>query len=95
MMCKGVAVSLQPCKTGAKVEYEIEFAKLGARYRKVRLERKMVQEDVLGHGFSVRHYQQLESGRPHSLKTFFRVCKMFNMDPEVLIKGIFNVRRSK
>ena len=75
--------------------YEIAFAKLGARYRKLRLERKMVQEDVLGHGFSVRHYQQLESGRPHSLKTFFRVAKMFNIDPEKLIKGIFNVKRPR
>jgi transcriptional regulator with XRE-family HTH domain len=77
------------------VEYEVAFEKLGARYRKVRLERKMVQEDVLAHGFSVRHYQQLESGRPHSLKTFFRVTKMFNIDPEKLIKGVFNARRHK
>jgi transcriptional regulator with XRE-family HTH domain len=82
-------------QAGDKVEYKIAFEKLGERYRKVRLERKMVQEDVLAHGFSVRHYQQLESGRQHSLKTFFRVAKMFNMDPEVLIKGIFNARRSK
>ena len=77
------------------MEYEVAFEKLGARYRKVRLERKMVQEDVLAHGFSVRHYQQLESGRPHSLKTFFRVTKMFNIDPEKLIKGVFNARRHK
>ena len=77
------------------MEYEIAFGKLGVRYRKVRLERKMVQEDVLAHGFSVRHYQQLESGRAHSLKTFFRVAKMFNIDPEKLIKGVFNARRPK
>jgi len=80
---------------GARVEYKIEFGKLGARYRKLRLERKMVQEDVLAHGFSVRHYQQLESGRPHSLKTFFRISKMFNINPQELIKGIFNVRRPR
>jgi len=80
---------------GVMVEYKIEFGKLGVRYRKLRLERKMVQEDVLAHGFSVRHYQQLESGRPHSLKTFFRVSKMFKINPEVLIKGVFNVRGSR
>jgi transcriptional regulator with XRE-family HTH domain len=80
---------------GVKVEYKIEFGKLGERYRKVRLAKKMVQEDVINHGFSVRHYQQLEAGRPHSLKTFFRVSKMFNMNPEVLIKGIFNARGLK
>ncbi len=77
------------------MEYKSEFTKLGARYRQLRLERKMVQEDVLGHGFSVRHYQQLESGRPHSLKTFFRISKMFDMIPEKLIKGIFDVRRPR
>ena len=80
---------------GARVEYKIAFVKLGVRYRKLRLERKMVQEDVLAHGFSVRHYQQLESGRPHSVKTFLRVSKMFKINPEVLIKGIFNVRGSR
>jgi transcriptional regulator with XRE-family HTH domain len=77
------------------VEYKIAFQKLGERYRKVRFQRKMVQEDVLGHGFSVRHYQQLESGRAHSLRTFFRVAKMFAIDPEKLIKGVFIVRKSK
>ncbi len=77
------------------MEYKIAFEELGARYRKVRLKRKMVQEDVLAHGFSVRHYQQLESGRPHSLKTFFRVAKMFSINPENLIKGVFNARRLK
>lgn len=82
-------------KRGDWVNYEIAFDKLGTRYRKLRLERKMVQEDVLGHGFSVRHYQQLESGRPHSLKTFFRLSKMFNVDPQDLIKGILHVRKPR
>lgn len=96
-----VVVVTQPCDAhaitwgGKVVEYKIAFGKLGARYRKLRLERKMVQEDVLAHGFAVRHYQQLESGRPHSLKTFFRVSKMFKIDPRDLIKGIFNVRGSR
>ena len=80
---------------GAPVEYEAAFGKLGARYRKLRLDRKMVQEDVLAHGFSVRHYQQLEAGRAHSMKTFFRLSKMFNIDPKELIKGVFNIRRHR
>lgn len=46
------------------MEYETAFQKLGERYRELRTERKMVQEDVLEYNFSVRHYQQLESGRP-------------------------------
>jgi transcriptional regulator with XRE-family HTH domain len=71
--------------------YKIEYKKLGARYKKIRLARKMTQYDVREYGFSVRHYQHLESGRPHSLKTFFRVSEMFNIDPEEMIKGIFSV----
>jgi transcriptional regulator with XRE-family HTH domain len=71
------------------VEYQIVFEILGTRYRKLRLQRNMILEDVLEYGFSVRHYQQLESGRPHTMKTFFRICEMFKTDPEVMIKGIF------
>jgi transcriptional regulator with XRE-family HTH domain len=70
--------------------YEREFKQLAARYKHLRLEQGMVQEDVLDHHFSVRHYQQLETGRPHSLTTFFRICAMFAMKPEILLKGVFN-----
>jgi hypothetical protein len=48
----------------------------------------MVQEDALEYGFSVRHYQQLEAGRPHSLTTLFRIAEMFDVSPEVLVEQI-------
>lgn len=69
-------------------QYEKQFKILGARYRKLRQERKMVQEDVIEFGFSVRHYQQLEAGRPHSLSTLFRIAEMFKIEPEKLIKRL-------
>lgn len=85
-----------PCDSqearGHSVEYDKVFLKLGERYRQLRLERGMIQEDVLEHNFSVRHYQQLEAGRPHSLHTFFRLCRMFQIDPEDLIKGALDGR---
>lgn len=74
------------------MQYDREFKRLAGRYKQLRLEKGMVQEDVLDHHFSVRHYQQLESGRPHSLTTFFRLSSMFGVDPEVLLKGLFNGR---
>jgi transcriptional regulator with XRE-family HTH domain len=74
------------------VEYNNAFEKLGERYRQLRNDRGMVQEDVLEHNFSVRHYQQLEAGRPHSLQTFFRLCQMFKVTPEELIKGALDGR---
>lgn len=67
--------------------YQETFKKLGQRYRELRIQKKMVQEDVLEYGFSVRHYQQLEAGRPHSLATFFRLAEMFQIPPETLLKG--------
>lgn len=80
------------------MEYEHAFKKLAARYRELRLQRGMVQEDVLEYNFSVRHYQQLEAGRPHSLTTFFRLSAMFKTSPAALMKGLLserNVRSQK
>jgi transcriptional regulator with XRE-family HTH domain len=68
------------------------FIKLGQKYRALRLKRDMVQEDVIEYGFSVRHYQQLEAGRPHSLATLFRLAEMFQVKPELLIQGLFKVK---
>lgn len=72
------------------MEYEKEFKKLGKRYKDLRLRQEMVQEDVQEYDLSVRYYQQLETGRPHSLRIFFQLAMMFGMRPEELIKGIFD-----
>lgn len=48
----------------------------------------MVQEDVIEYSFSVRHYQQLEAGRPHSLTTLFRIADMFGVDSGDLIRKL-------
>lgn len=55
----------------------------------------MVQEDVIDYGFSVRHYQQLEAGRPHSLTTLFRVAKMLKVRRDKLLKGLSKSLRKK
>jgi|GEM_PF-1684255 len=68
--------------------YDKAFAELGKRYRKVRHDRNMVQEDVLEFGFSVRHFQQIEAGRPHSLTTLFRLAEMSKVEPSELLKGL-------
>jgi len=63
------------------------FKELGHRYRRLRQERGMVQEDALEYGFSVRHYQQLEGGRPHSIRTLFRMARMLGVTPAELLEG--------
>lgn len=77
------------------MEYSQAFKKLATRYKELRLHRGMVQEDVLEYDFSVRHYQQLEAGRPHSLTTFFRLSAMFEIQPETLIQGLLNGRNGR
>jgi transcriptional regulator with XRE-family HTH domain len=69
-------------------KYNRLFKEVGSRYRKARLAKGMVQEDVLEHGFSVRHYQQLEAGRAHSITALLRVCEMFSLDPAIVMKGL-------
>jgi transcriptional regulator with XRE-family HTH domain len=68
--------------------FEKAFKQIGERYRARRRGLKMVQEQVLDHGFSVRHYQQLEAGRPHGLTTLFRLAELFQVHPAKLIDGI-------
>ncbi len=64
------------------------FRELGNRYKRLRISRGLVQEDAMEYGFSVRHYQQLEAGRAHNLKTLFRLAQMLDVSPEELIKGL-------
>ena len=71
------------------------FKELGQRYRRLRAKRGMIQEDALEYGFSVRHYQQLEGGRPHNLRTLFRLARMLGVKPEELLKGLRDEGLSK
>lgn len=64
------------------------FKKLGIRYRQLRQDKGLVQEDSGKVGFSTRHYQQLEAGRPHSLTSLFRVAKMLGVKPSKILKDI-------
>lgn len=76
-------------------DYIKNFKELGTRYRKLRQENHMVQEDVADYGFSVRHYQQLEAGRAHGLSTLFRVADMYKVDPADLLKGLHDYGKKK
>lgn len=69
-------------------EFERFFRRLGKRVRSLRLERKMVQEDLLDHGFSTRHYQRIEVGLPINIKTAIKLCKAFGIKLSVLFRGL-------
>jgi transcriptional regulator with XRE-family HTH domain len=65
------------------------FRALGQRVRKLRKARKLSQEDMISFGFSARHWQQIEAGRPITLKTLLRISRVFEIPPVRLIRGLY------
>lgn len=64
------------------------FRALGERVRELRKARQYTQEDMIGFGFSARHWQQIEAGRPITLKTLLRICDTFRVRVETLLTGL-------
>jgi hypothetical protein len=46
------------------------------------------QEDMISFGFSARHWQQVEAGRPITLTTLLRICTVFQVPAYKILKGI-------
>jgi transcriptional regulator with XRE-family HTH domain len=51
------------------------FKRLGHRMRELRVQRSFSQEDMILFGFSGKHWQQLEAGRPITVTTLLRACE--------------------
>ena len=46
------------------------------------------QEDMISFGFSARHWQQVEAGRPITVWTLLRICGVFDTPMERLVRGL-------
>jgi transcriptional regulator with XRE-family HTH domain len=77
------------------VSYGRFFRALGHRIRSYRTQRKLSQEDMISYGFSVRHWQMIEAGRPSTLITLLRICDAFEIQPEQLVEGLFRKRKKE
>ena len=71
------------------------FRALGQRIRTLRTERKLSQEDMYSYGFSVRHWQMIEAGRPFTMFTLLRICEGFDVPPEQLFAGLEQYLRKR
>jgi transcriptional regulator with XRE-family HTH domain len=71
------------------------FRALGYRIRSYRMERYLTQEDMISYGFSVRHWQMIEAGRPTTLFTLLRICEAFDIQPEQIVAGLFRKRKKE
>jgi len=54
------------------------FKVLGARIRALRQQAGYSQEDMISHGYSVRYWQKVEAGKPITLRTLLRICRLFS-----------------
>ena len=66
------------------------FRALRLRVKQLRRAAKYTQEDMISLGFSARHWQQIEAGRPITVTTLLRICQVFKIRPERLIRGLFD-----
>ncbi len=64
------------------------FDRFGKRVRELRRKRGYSQEDMLEFGFATRHWQRIEAGQPISVATLIRICEIFDMSLDRLIKGL-------
>lgn len=64
------------------------FRALGAKVRQLRKKRGYSQEDMLSFGFSTRHWQQIEAGRPITVTTLLRIYEVFNTSMATLVRGL-------
>ena len=73
------------------------FRGLGHEIRTRRIARKLSQEDMISYGFSTRHWQMMEAGRPITVVTLLRVCEAFDVPVEELVASVahhFRVRKA-
>ena len=64
------------------------FLRFGKRVRELRRKRRHSQEDMISYGFSARHWQQIEAGRPITVSTLLRICATFGTSVERLVRGL-------
>ena len=72
----------------AVLNQERFFLRLGKRIRRLREEHDHSQEDMIYYGFSARHWQQIEAGRPITVSTLLRICAVFETPIDRLVRGL-------
>jgi len=64
------------------------FKALGQRIRELRKKAGYSQEDMISFGFSARHWQQVEAGRPITVRTLLRICSVFKTRMDRVVRGL-------
>ena len=64
------------------------FRALGQRIKALRKKHGYSQEDMISFGFSARHWQQIEAGRPITVRTLLRICNTFKIRIDRVVRGL-------
>ena len=64
------------------------FRSLGTKVRQLRKKHGYSQEDMISFGFSARHFQQIEAGRPITVTTMLRLCEVLEVSMQSLVRGL-------
>lgn len=70
------------------VNQQRPFRALGRRIRDLRTKQRYSQEDMISFGFSARHRQQIEAGRPITVTTLLPICDTFHVPMARLGRGL-------
>jgi transcriptional regulator with XRE-family HTH domain len=70
------------------VDHAKFFRALGQRIRDLRQKNGYSQEDMISFGFSARHWQQIEAGRPITVTTLLRVCDVLKVRIDRVVRGL-------
>lgn len=64
------------------------FAALGQRIQELRKRRGYSQEDMISFGYTVRYWQRIEAGKPITLRTLLRICRVLGTTVESAVRGL-------
>jgi transcriptional regulator with XRE-family HTH domain len=64
------------------------FTALGQRIQTLRKRRGYSQEDMVSFGYTVRYWQRIEAGKPITLRTLLRICRILGTTAEAVVRGL-------
>jgi DNA-binding XRE family transcriptional regulator len=90
--CRQSICTWYSCTNINKIRCVVNHAKffkaLGRRVKQLREVHGWSQEDMLSFGFSARHWQQIEAGRPITMTTALRICDAFKTNLEDIVRDL-------
>ena len=69
-------------------DYVDFFKSLGRRIRGLRENAGYSKQDMVSLGFSARHWQQIEAGRPITVVTLLQICEILEIESDDLLRGL-------